>query len=97
MVWWLEKEGKRGRRRDREGGKEESALLQFVLYKSEVVFLSPEINIISTQAKHIALMSRNETEVGNAIAFKNSGEWQGAPLSRPDKVQIVPAHHSEES
>lgn len=42
-------------------------------------------------------MSGNKTEVGNTIAYKNSGEWQGAPLSRPDKVQIVPAHHSEES
>lgn len=45
MVWWLERESERGRRGRRREGTEESALLQFVLYKAEVVFLSGRLTL----------------------------------------------------
>lgn len=53
MVWWLERAGKREGRREREGEKEENKLLQFVLYKSEVVFLSGRLTLFLHRAKQI--------------------------------------------
>lgn len=65
-------------------GEKESTLLQFVLYKSEAVFLSRRF----PQAEQITLMSGNKEEVCHTVTLKNSGQrvgmarWQGAPLSR---------------
>lgn len=46
MAAEREREGKRGKERKKEGGgMKESTLLQFVLYKSEVVFLGGRLTI----------------------------------------------------